>query len=337
MNATKPLFSLVQSFFSVAMPQRGWSQLTALSYRDAIKLLLRYVMDRTGRPVVKLDVADLTPEVIRAFLGHLEADRGNQVATRNTRLAALRSFFLYVAVEEPVFGEQCRRICALPLKRAPVRTVPYLEPDEMDALLAAPDRTSRLGRFHHMIILFLYNTGARVAELVSVRAADLRLDALHRQVLLRGKRQKERICPLWQHTVEGLREHLAEVGIAPDSDRRIFLNRCDEPLTRYGVNYILGVYARKVAVCIPSIADKRVSPHTIRHTTAVHLLNAGVDINVIRAWLGHVDVRTTNIYTEINLATKRKAIETCAARGMVRGKRPAWKRSPDVLAWLEAM
>jgi len=337
MITTKPLFSLVQSFFEVAMPQRGWSHMTAISYRDALKLLLRYAMARTGRPVVNLDVVDLTPEVVRAFLSHLETDRGNQVATRNTRLAALRAFFMYVAVEEPVFGEQCRRICALPLKRAPVRAVPYLEPDEMNALLMAPDRTSRLGRFHHVIILFLYNTGARVAELVGVRAADFRLDALHGQVLLRGKRQKERICPLWQNTVEALREHMAEIGMAPDSDRPIFLNRRAEPLTRYGVNYILSAYARKVATCIPSIAAKRVSPHTIRHTTAVHLLNAGVDITVIRAWLGHADVRTTNIYTEINLATKRKAIEMCATQGAARGRRPPWKKSPDILAWLEAM
>lgn len=337
MRTTKPLFSLIQSFFEVAMPQRGWSHLTALSYRDAIKLLLRYVKTRTGRAVVKLDVADLTPEVIRAFLTHLEADRGNQVATRNTRLAALRAFFMHVAAEEPVFGEQCRRICALPLKRAPIRAVPYLEPDEMNALLNAPDRTSRLGRFHHMILLFLYNTGARVAELVGVRAADLRLDGLHGQVLLHGKRRKERICPLWQDTIAKLREHLTEIGIALDSDRRIFLNRRAEPLTRYGVNYILRVYARKVAKCTPSITDKRVSPHTIRHTTAVHLLNAGVDISVIRAWLGHVDLRTTSIYTEINLATKRKAIEMCAVRGAAHGKRPPWKKSPDILAWLEAM
>jgi len=337
MNTTKPLFSLVQSFFDVAMPQRGWSHLTALSYRDAIKLLLQYATARTGRSILKLDVADLTPEIVRSFLRHLETERGNQIATRNTRLAALRSLFLYVAVEEPIFGEQCRRICALPLKRAPVRAVPYLEPDEMNALLAAPDRTSRLGRLHHTIILFLYNTGARVAELVGVRAADIRLDALRGQVLLRGKRQKERICPLWRNTVTTLREHLAELGIPPDSDKRIFLNRRAEPLTRYGVNYILRVYARKVATCIPSITDKRVSPHTIRHTTAVHLLNAGVDINVIRAWLGHVDLRTTSIYTEINLATKRKAIEMCAARGKVRGKRRPWKKAKDILAWLEAM
>lgn len=337
MNTTKSLYSLIQSFFTVAMPQRGWSNLTALSYRDAIKLLLRYVMDRTGRPVVKLDVADLTPKVISAFLTYLEDDRGNQIATRNTRLAALRSFFLHVAIEEPLFGEQCRRICTLPLKRAPVRAVPYLEPDEMNALLMAPDRASRVGRFHYRIILFLYNTGARVAELVDVRAADLRLDGLHGQVLLRGKRKKERICPLWQNTVAVLQEHLTEIRITPDSDQRIFLNRCAEPLTRYGVNYILRVYAKKVAACIPSIADKRVSPHTIRHTTAVHLLNAGVDINVIRAWLGHVDVRTTNIYTEIDLATKRKALEMCVFQDTAHGKRPPWKKSRDILAWLEEM
>lgn len=220
------------------MPQRGLSPLTSLSYRDAVKLLLRYATIRTGQQVTKLDVADLTPEVVSAFLSHLETDRGNQVATRNTRFAALRTFFLYVAIEEPAFAEQCRRICALPLKRAPVRTVPYLEQDEMNALLAAPDRASRLGRLHYAIILFLYNTGARVAELVGVHAVDLRLDGPHRQVLLRGKRKKERLCPLWQDTATVLREHLMETGIAPDSDHCVFLNRHDEPLTRYGVNYM---------------------------------------------------------------------------------------------------
>jgi hypothetical protein len=176
-----------------------------------------------------------------------------------------------------------------------------------------------------------------LADERGLRAADLRLDGLHRQVLLRGKGKKERICPLWQNTVAVLRDHLAEIGIAPDSDERIFLNRRTEPLTRYGVNYILGAHAEKAAARIPSIADKRVSPHTIRHTTAVHLLNAGVDIDVIRAWLGHVDVRTTNIYTEINLATKRRALEMCAPRSTGSAKPPAWRKSPDILALLEAM
>jgi site-specific recombinase XerD len=335
MNTTKPLSSLVQSFFAVALPQRGLSPLTALSYRDAMKLLLRYATGRTGRPVVKLDVGDVTPELVADFLAHLEAERGNQIATRNNRLAALRTFFSYVATEEPALAEQCRRICALPLKRAPVQTVPYLEQDEMDALLEVPDRGLRLGRRHYAILLFLYNTGARVSELVGLRAADLRLDGMHRQVLLRGKGKKERICPLWQDTVAVLREYLAEIEIAAESDERIFLNRRDEPITRNGINSILRAYAKKVAARVPSIADKRVSPHTIRHTTAVHLLNAGVDIDVIRAWLGHVDVRTTNIYTEINLATKRSALEMCAPRNGT--KPPAWRRSPDILSWLEAL
>jgi site-specific recombinase XerD len=335
MSTTKPLASLVQSFFAVALLQRGLSPLTALSYRDAMKLLLRYTTARTGRPVVKLDVGDITPELVGDFLAHLETARGNQIATRNNRLAALRTFFSYVASEEPAIAEQCRRICALPLKRAPVRTIPYLEQDEMDALLKAPDRTTRLGRFHYAILLFLYNTGARVSELVGVRAADLRLDGMHRQVLLRGKGKKERICPLWPDTVAVLGEYLAEVKIAVGSDKRVFLNRHNEPITRNGVSYILGAYAEKAVARIASLADKRVSPHSIRHTTAVHLLNSGVDIDVIRAWLGHVDVRTTNIYAEINLATKRRALEMCAPRNGA--KPPAWRRSPDILAWLEAM
>jgi site-specific recombinase XerD len=319
----------------VALPQRGLSPLTALSYRDAMKLLLRYTTARVGRQVVKLDIGDITPELVGDFLAHLEAERGNQIATRNNRLAALRTFFAYVATEEPALAEQCRRICALPLKRAPVHTIPYLEQDEMDALLEEPKRAARLGRFHYAILLFLYNTGARVSELVGVRAADLRLDGTHPQVLLRGKGRKERICPLWQDTVAVLRQHLAEVEIVPESDEQVFRNRRYEPIARNGVNYILDVYAQKAAARIASITDKRVSPHTIRHTTAVHLLNAGVDIDVIRAWLGHVDVRTTNIYTEINLATKRRALEMCAPRNGATQR--SWKRSSDILAWLEGM
>lgn len=337
MRTSKPLPSLIQSFFAVMLPQRGVSPLTMRSYRDAMKLFLHYATARTGRPVVKLDFCDITPDLVRDFLSHLETERGNQIATRNNRLAALRTFFSYAATDEPALADLCHRICALPFKRAPTLTIPYLEQDEMNALLEAPDRTSRLGSLHYAIVLFLYNTGARVAELVGVRAVDLHLEGPHPQVLLRGKGKKERICPLWKDTVMVLRKHIAEIGIAHDSDERVFRNRRTEPLTRYGVNYIVGVYATKAAVRVPSIATKRVSPHTIRHTTAVHLLNAGVDINVIRAWLGHVDMRTTNIYSEINLATKRKAIEMCAPRSDANGKPPTWKQSPDILAWLEAM
>lgn len=323
MRMTKSLPSLVQSFFAVALPQRGLSPLTALSYRDAMKLLLRFAAARTRRTVVKLDISDITPELVGAFLAHLEKERGNQVATRNNRLAALRTFFSYVAVEEPALADQCRRVCALPLKRAPVRASPYLEQDEMDALLEAPDRSARVGRFHYGMVLFLYNTGARVAEMVSLRAAELRLDGARGQVLLRGKGKKERICPLWPDTVAVLREHLAEIGVEPDSDERVFRNRCTKPITRHGVNHILGTYAEKVAARIPSIADKRVSPHTIRHTTAVHLLNAGAtSTSSARGSVTSTCARRTS--TRRSTSPPSAGRSRCARRGTV----PAASRPP---------
>ena len=336
-STTKNLSALIQSFFAIALPQRGMSQLTVLSYRDAMKLLLRYAADSTGHPVVKLDVNDISADLVSNFLAYLETERGNQIATRNNRLAALRAFFSYIASEEPALAEHCRRVCSIPMKRGPARTVPYLEQDEMDAVLNAPNRDARIGRSHYAILLFLYNAGARAAELVGLQIKDLRLDGPHRQVLLHGKGNKERICPLWRETATVLRQHLAERGVTPDADQRVFVNRRGKPLTRHGVNYIVRTSAEKAAKSIATISSKRVSPHTIRHTTAVHLLNAGVDINVVRVWLGHVDLRTTNIYAEINLATKRRAIEMLAPQNGNSARPPSWRSSPDILAWLEGM
>jgi len=333
---TKTLSALVQSFFTIALPQRGVSPLTILSYRDAMKLLLRFVAERKRRPVVRLAVADLGLAVVREFLEHLEKKRGNEIATRNNRLAAIRSF-AFVAAEEPAFADHCRRICTIPLKRAPARAIPYLEQDEMQALLATPDRVTASGRRDHAMLLFLYNTGARVQELVDVRAADLHL-ARPRQVLLRGKGKKERICPLWASTASVLRHLLDKAGIPPVSDEKVFRNAQGEPITRFGVDHLVKKHAVAAAVRVPSLNRKRVSPHVIRHTAAVHLLNSGVDVNVIRSWLGHVDLRTTNIYAEIDLTTKRKAIEACAPAGANgRRSRPPWKRNPDLLAWLEQL
>lgn len=332
---TKTLSSLVQTFFTVALPQRGMSPLTLLSYRDAMKLLLRFVAERRRRAVIHLDVADLDAVIVRDFLDNLEKKRGNEISTRNNRLAALRSFFAFVAAEDPSFSDQCHRICSIPLKRAPVRPIPYLEQHEMLAMLDAPDQSTRSGRRDRALLLFLYNTGARVQELTGVRASDLHLSRPP-QVLLRGKGRKERICPFWASTARVLRDLLRENAISQSSDDNIFLNTQGEPLTRFGVDYILKKHATAVVKAVPSLARKRVSPHTIRHTTAVHMLNAGVDLNVIRAWLGHVDLRTTSIYAEINLATKRKAIQECApTTGKGRRGRSLWKRNADLLAWLE--
>lgn len=334
---TKTLSAFVQSFFTVALPQRGVSPLTILSYRDALKLLLRFVAERRRRPVVRLEIADLDADAVRDFLDHLQSKRGNEIATRNNRLAAIRSFFTFVAAEEPTLIDHCRRVCAVPLKRGPVKAVPYLEEDEMQALLAAPTSSTVAGLRDHALLLFLYNTGARVQELTDVQAADLHLGR-PRQVLLHGKGKKERIVPLWADTARALRNLLDEAQIALGSDRKVFLNAQEEPLTRFGVDYLLKKYVPVAAEKVPSLIRKRVSPHTIRHTFAVHALNSGVDINTVRALLGHVDLRTTNIYAEINLETKRKAIESCAPSGAKgRRRRPSWKRKPDLLTWLERL
>jgi site-specific recombinase XerD len=334
----KSLPALVQAFFTVALPERGLSPLTILAYRDAMKLLLGFIAQRCGRPVVRLDIEDVDALAVREFLAHLEKKRSNQVTTRNCRLAAIRSFFSFVAAEEPALAGQSRLVCLVPLKRAPVRAIPYLDQDEMRALMEAPALTSDAGRRDHALLLFLYNTGARVQELADVRAADLRLSS-PRQVLLRGKGRKERICPLWRTTARALRELLERQEIAADSDQKVFLNVRGQPLTRFGVNCILKKHATVAARRRASLARKRVSPHVIRHTAAVHLLNSGVDINVIRSWLGHVDLRTTSVYAEIDLATKRKAIEACAARGARRARHRAarWEQDRDLLRWLEQL
>jgi site-specific recombinase XerD len=333
----KPLSALVQSFFTVFLPERGASPLTILAYRDALKLLLSFTADRLGRDVVALEVGDLDAPAVRAFLAYLENSRGNKVATRNGRLAAIRSFFTFVGSQEPGLVDQARCVCAIPLKRAPIRPIPYMEKDEMHAILDRPKLDSRTGWRDRALLLFLYNTGARVQETVDVRAADLHL-ARPRQVLLRGKGKKERWCPLWVETGKALRDLLAHEGIPEGSPRHIFLNQRGEPLTRFGVRAIVKKYGAAAAAARPGLARKKMSPHVFRHTAAVHLLNSGVDINVIRSWLGHVDLKTTSIYAEIDMTTKRRAIEMCerpSAKRRTRGR--SWERDPNLLAWLERL
>lgn len=331
------LTSLVQSFLTDFPRQRGLSPQTILAYRDALKLLLRYAVEKTGKSVMAITIPDLDGDLVISFLDHLEQERKNSIATRNNRLIVIRGFFSHVALTEPTYAEHCRRVCAIPLKKAPTRSIPYLEMDEIQALLRAPNRATSEGRRDYALLLFLYNTGARVHELVGVQACDLQLRR-PRQVLLHGKGKKDRWCPLWEETANVLSALLEEEGIAPTATKHIFRNRQKDPLTRFGVDYLLKKYGRVAVQEYPALARKRLSPHTIRHTTAVHLLNSGVDLNVIRSWLGHADLSTTNIYAEINQETKRKALETCnpAPEGTT-GTVPSWRKQDDVLAWLESL
>src|SRR5712664_3612515 len=218
----------------------------------------------------------------------------------------------------------------VPIKKSITASLTYLEKSEVDSLLAAPDQSSSQGRRDHALLLFLYNSGARVSEATSVRIGDI--DWHSKSVRITGKGNKQRRCPLWATTLKHL-HHLA--GERP-AEEHLFMNRRGEPLTRYGVHTLVERYIAKLRSSVPSLQGKRVSPHIIRHTTASHLLQAGVDINTIRAWLGHVSLDTTNIYAETDLATKKRALATLA-RGSTRQAIGGWCRQPDVMAFLRAL
>lgn len=313
--------------------QRNASPRTVRAYRDALKLLLCYVAESRRRSVADLRVADLDRATVLSFLSSLETARGNGVTTRNHRLAAIRSFIRFVSANAPEAVEQCAQILAIPLKRGDSRTVDYLTVDEINAVLLQISTTTADGRRDDALLRFLYNTGARVQEAVDVRANDLRLES-PAHVLLRGKGRKERICPLWNDSVDRLQRILAERHLDSTTPSPVFTNRDGEPLTRFGVAYILAKHVRAALPRCPSLARKRVHPHTLRHTTAMHLLQSGVDLNTVRCWLGHASVTTTNRYVEIDLEMKRRALE---AMSPPPGTANPPMADAGLLTWLESL
>ncbi len=327
----------LRRFFVEHLPGvRGASVHTVRSYRDALALLLRFLATRTARPVVELDLSDLDPDAIIAFLDHLEKERRNGAATRNARLAAVHAFARYVATQYPEWLVTCQRLLAVPFKRAPTRVVDYLEAGELRAMLEATNPCSTIGRRDHALLLALFNTGARVQELLDLRPSDCQLDRPY-QVRLRGKGRKERYCPLWPHTAQVLRRLATETGLDDTSTERLFRNRRGEPLTRFGVRYLLRKYALLARSAAPGIARKRVHPHTLRHSTAVHLLQAGVDLVSISHWLGHASVETTNRYTTVDLEAKRAAIAQADPGADTNATLAAWRSDASILQWLEAL
>lgn len=319
------------------MPRaRGLSPHTVLSYRDAFALLLQFLAARKGCDVVTLDLPDLEPDGVIAFLEHLETVRLNCVATRNARLAAIHAFARFVAAQHPEHLEICQRLLAVPFKRAWVRVVDYLEEDEIAAMLAAADRTTAAGRRDYALMLVMFNTGARVQEILDVRPRDLQLVRPF-QVRICGKGRKERTCPIFPRTAEILRVLLAETGIDADSSEPLFRNRRGQPLTRFGVRYLFRKYAALAGSTAPGLARKRVHPHTIRHSSAVHLLKSGVDMISISHWLGHASVETTNRYAVVDLETKRAALAKAGPVGEDDPGLAAWRSEVSILAWLEAL
>lgn len=331
-----PLARALRDFFSNHLPRlRGVSPHTVQSYRDSLALLLRFVAEQQRRSVAALDFDDIKPSDVIAFLGHLERARGNAVSTRNVRLAAIHAFFRYVAQSRPERLEQCQRILAIPFKRSGLRSVEYLEYEEIAVVLSAIDRSTKAGRRDYTLVATMFNTGARVQETVDLRAGDLQLTRPF-HVRLFGKGRKERICPLWSETAEVLRQHCVEQRIDLRSNAPIFTNRHGIALTRFGVRYILRKYFERAQATTPSMTKKRLHPHSMRHSCAVHLLKAGVDLSTISQWLGHASINTTNRYATVDLEIKREAI---ARARPVEGPPPdaSWRRDPTILEWLEAL
>ncbi len=314
--------------------ERNLARNTQRSYRDTLSLLLPFAAQQAQKEIDQISVIDVSPDVVRLFLRHLEESRKCAVATRNQRLAAIDSLARFVGQHSPEHIEWCGQLRTIPPKRAPRSTITYLEKSEMDALLSAPDQSTDQGRRDHALLLFLYNTGARADEAAQVKIMDLLLvhsSRDHSLVEVRGKGNKLRRCPLWPQTVVEVSSLIAS---RPPTDH-VFLNRCGQPITRFGIHTMIERYVQRTLARMPSLANKRVSPHTIRHTTATHLLRAGVDINTIRAWLGHVSLNTTNVYAEVDLEMKAKALATCEVRGAVPPKH--WKDDVALMQFLRTL
>lgn len=267
MNATHYIAGFVQTFFHQYLAaQRGLSPNTVLGYKDCLKLLLRFTSKRLAKSADKLCIENFDEKIVIAFLDDLEATRGNCRRTRNTRLAALHSFFRYIADQEPAVMAQCQRICTIWTKRGGHKTIEYLEDNEIQALLDSVDNKSRNGLRDHALLLFLYNTGARAQEVVDLKLEDLRFEK-PAQVKLTGKGRKERVVPLWPETVAALHNYLEVRSPAACDVASIFLNAGGRAITRFGIRYIVRKYAEKATRECPSLKAKKISPHTVRHST----------------------------------------------------------------------
>lgn len=331
-----PLLRLVTSFFRDHLEGAlGASPHTIRAYGHAVRMFLLHLAEQRRRSIESLRPSDLTAKSVLDFLDALERTRGNGAASRNLRLAALRSFFRHLLRHDPASSEEYGRVLALPSKRARLRPATYLEPDEARAMLDAPDQTTPTGARDRALLLFLYNTGARVAEALDMRRHDIEI-ARPAFVRLRGKGQRERLCPLWPETIAALRRYWDRQSFG--EDEVVFRNARGTAMTRDGVAYVLRKYARQVAESVPTLRKKHVTPHVLRHSCAVALLQAGVDLTVIRDYLGHASVATTNRYVTTNLDLRRNALNAFWRRagiGPQGGDR--WRPNAQLLEFLRSL
>ena len=327
--------TLVMKFFNNYLAnERGVSLNTIRSYSDCVRLMLDYTAMRLGLTPDKLSFDAISDTLILEFLNHIETKRENTANTRNQRLAAIKTFFRFLARHEPMMLAACERVCAIRAKTVPHKVMETLDHHEVQAVFKAVKADTVHNARDRALLSLLYNTGARVQELVNLNICDLRMDAPH-HVKLFGKGQKERIVPLHPETVENLRQYLDIRANAGISGQAVFLNEKGVRLTRFGVSHIVKERMIGAIIYEPSLIGRKITPHTFRHTTALHLIQSGVDITVVKEWLGHADIKTTSLYVEINIEMKRKALDTFRPPTKLKTtpEKPNW-RKPDVIKFL---
>lgn len=307
------------------------SKNTQASYRDVFILLLPFIAKNLTKSIDRILVDDISADQIRLFLSHLENERNCSIATRNQRLAAIHALARFIGGRSPEHLVWCNEVRFVPFKKAPKPSVSYLEKVEIDAILDTPDLKSRQGLRDYALLLFLYNTGARADEVAKIKIGDLNLGNSPSAKIV-GKGNKTRHCPLWAVTIGTLNSQIQGRG----QSEQVFLNRRKQPITRFGIHTLVKRYSQSAAKKVSSLGIKKIGPHTIRHTTAVHLLRAGVDINTIRAWLGHVSLDTTHIYAEVDLEMKAKALAHCEVLTPMNQKTEN-KKGQELMAFLTTL
>jgi site-specific recombinase XerD len=329
------LGAIIRDYFTDHLPRlRGASPNTIHSYRDSIVLLLRFLAAKGGKAVTQLDLVDLDPAGILAFLSYLEHERKNGVPTRNIRLSAIHALFHFVASRNPEHMELAQRVLGIPFKRARQRVIDYLEYEEIESILQAIDRTTTQGARDYALLATMFNTGARVQEIADLRFRDLQLSKPF-QVRLFGKGRKERYCPIWPQTASVLRSFCNVRDPESQPEAHVFLNHRGAPLSRFGIRHILGQCLERARDDVPNLRKKRLHPHSMRHSTAVALLKSGVDLSTISHLLGHASPTTTSRYAKVDLEMKRKAI--ARVKPVPRRSRSPWSKDSTILDWLESL
>jgi integrase/recombinase XerD len=324
---------LLQRFFIERLiQQRNVSPRTVESYRDSFRLLLSFAQESLHKSPAALTLEDLDPTLIAGFLNHLETSRGNCIRSRNARLAAIHAFYRYVSLQQPQALRLAQQVLAIPLKRFERPLLGFLSVEEMKVLLAAPDISTWAGHRDQTMFALLYNTGARVSEMINIRVQDVQLDTSRASVRLHGKGRKQRTIPLWRETASRIRVWIKEKALKPDQP--LFLNRFGNRLTRAAVAARMALAVTAATERCPQLRGRHITCHTIRHATAMHLLQGGVDITVMALWLGHESTVTTHGYVEADLRMKEQALKAVRAPGASSAR---FKAKDDLLRFLEGL